>query len=687
MNKEKFLLFDLKKCIGWTAFVVISLIPSFWAVQVHAQEAETGSAPPILVADASSGALKRLSLEQLMNLDVTSVDKKPEPFGLAPAAIDVITGDAIRRSGVTTLPEALRLADNLEVAQKNSHDWAISARGFNTDLSNKLLVLMDGRSIYTPLFSGVFWDIQDTLLNDLDRIEVISGPGGTLWGANAVNGVINITTKSAKDTQGVYWEEGTGPQWGSFANFRYGGSLAPDVFFRTYAKHISRDNEVLPDGTNALDEWRMDRAGFRVDALASPQETFTLQGDVYGGDQNIKTTGDALTHGGNALGRWTKNFSDDSSMSLQLYYDQTFLSDPIPADKTFAPAGILTDAMDTYDLDFQHRFHLNDWNNLIWGTGARITHDVVQNSPAVAFDPTVKDQGLFNLFLQDEITLDKPLQLTLGSKVEHNDYTGFEFEPSARVRWNPFEGHMLWAAVSRAVRMPSRVDRDERLPTPALKFLGINNLLTGGADFLSETEISYELGYRAQFAKVVSTSISGFFNNYDNIRSAALSPPPALLGFPVVFQNGLLAQTWGVEATADCQVLVGWTLHLGYDYLGETVWVKPGEADINKGLNEVADPKNQVFVRSSVDLPGGFELDPAFRFVDSLVYNNSGTAAILPSYAELDIRLGWRPIERLELSLVGENLLMDHHAEYVVSAPAPAEAIQRSFYGKAALQF
>ncbi|HEX3730939.1 MAG TPA: TonB-dependent receptor, partial [Opitutaceae bacterium] len=393
------------------------------------------------VADNAT-AYKQMSLEQLMNLDVTSVSREPERYAEAPAAIDVVTGDDIARSGATSIPEALQLADNLEVAQKTSHDWAISARGFDTALSNKLLVLMDGRTVYTPLFSGVFWDVQDYLLADLDRIEVISGPGGSLWGANAVNGVINITTKSAKDTQGGYLEAGGGSQLRDFFGARYGAELAPDVFVRVYGKYFEQDSEELSDGQPANDNWRMRQGGFRLDSLAVANTTLTLQGDIYDGLEHVTTGGEAAVDGGNVLGRWSRTFSPDADLSLQLYYDRTHLEDPIPA-SAFARAGILTDALDTYDLDFQDHFTLAGTNNILWGLGYRFTRDDVGNAPGLAFYPVRLDQKLLSAFLQDEIRLRPDLHLTVGSKIEHNDYTGGELEPSARLAWTPAQNQTV----------------------------------------------------------------------------------------------------------------------------------------------------------------------------------------------------------------------------------------------------
>jgi iron complex outermembrane receptor protein len=682
---------------GWKVFTFVVVLLTMSTSQVFAQAQEPAESPtPTQSTTPSPVELKKLSLEQLMNLDVTSVAKEPQPYGEAPAAIVVITNDAIRRSGASSIPEALQLADNLEVAQKDSHDWSISARGFNTDLSNKLLVLIDGRSVYSPLFSGVFWDAQDYLLEDIDRVEVISGPGGTLWGANAVNGVINITSKSAKDTQGLYVEGGGGTEWSpnlqDFEAIRYGGSLGSDLFYRFYGKYDARGNEILlANGNAANDSWTNGQGGFRIDSI-TPGQHLTIQGDIYANLENISTGGQEQKSGGNILERWTRTFDDDSNVSFQLYYDHTFINDPEPesflSTLPAAPPGIFTDRLDTVDLDFQHHFHLDDHNNFSWGFGYRYTDDLTGASPGLAFSPSPLLQNLYSLFAQDEIRLLSNVFLTAGSKVEHNDYTGYEFEPSARLKWDVSEGQMIWAAVSRAVRMPSEVDANERGLTPLLNALHITSSVDGSANFESEVLIAYELGYRAQLDKNFSTSISTFFNNYTDIRSTGTTPGGPLGILPFVFQNNLLAQTWGVELTTDYQVLDWWRMHAGYDQLNESVWVAPGQIDLNKGLNETADPPNQIFVRSSMDLPGHLELDPAFRWVDTLVYNTGGgVPGTVPNYAELDIRLAWHATSNLELSITGQNLLHPYHLEYVISSPAPTEEITRNVYGKAALRF
>jgi len=639
-------------------------------------------------AEEAVQTYKKMSLTELMDLDVTSVAKQPEPYGQAPAAIQVITSEDIARSGASSLPEAMRLADNLEVAQKNSHDWAISARGFNTALGNKLLVLMDGRSVYTPLFSGVFWDVQDYLLQDIDRIEVISGPGGTLWGANAVNGVINITTKSAKDTQGLYVEGGGGSQLQYFGGARYGGTLASNVYYRVYGKYFQRDNEVFGDGKDAPDSWNMGRGGFRIDAEPSLQNTFTLQGDYYAGHEGVVTGGRANVSGGDLLGRWSHTFSESSDMSLQMYYDRTHLVDPIPASVagtiTLAPAGTLTDDLDTFDIDFQHHLHLGDWNNIVWGLGYRFTHEVDDNAPALAFLPPTLDHNLYSAFLQDEITLRENLFLTLGTKIEHNDYTGVEVEPSARLQWNVTPKQMLWGAVSRAVRTPSRIDRDLSQPGPSSLLV----LLQGGQNFESETVIAYELGYRAQPTAKLQTSLSAFYNDYDHVRSTTTNSTLDSFGlpFPFFFQNNLEGHTYGFELSANYQLLDWWRLHGGYDLLKEDIRVKPGKFDINDALNETADPQQQFSIRSSMDLPKNIQFDATLRWVDELQNNNGATVGTVPSYFELDARLAWRPIKSLELSVVGQNLLHDHHPEYGFPGPTRVE-ISRGVYGKVSWEF
>ena len=430
-----------------------------------------------------------MSLEELLEINVTSVSRKPEKLSQVASAIQVITNEEIRRAGATNIPEALRLAPNLQVAQVGAHQWAISARGFNSTTANKLLVLVDGRSVYTPLFSGVFWDIQDILLEDVERIEVISGPGGTVWGANAVNGVINIITKGASETRGAYAEAGVGTTPNAFAGARYGGAMGTHAAFRVYGQYFDRDNEVYANGDDATDSWRMGQGGLRLDAQTSKRDALMVKADGYGGNENVATGGTSTVSGGNLTTRWTRDLSPQSGLSLQVYFDHTQLSNPEPASQ-FSPAGTLKDRLDSYDIDFEHHLAVGSRNQLVWGLGYRFTHDVVDNSRPLAFVPSHLDHSLVSGFVQDELALRKDLFLTLGTKLEHNDYTGYEFEPTARLRWILTPTQMVWGAVSRAVRMPSRVDRDLSQPSE------FPVILVGSDDFESETLIAYELGYR-----------------------------------------------------------------------------------------------------------------------------------------------------------------------------------------------
>jgi iron complex outermembrane receptor protein len=626
---------------------------------------------------ADLNQLKQLSLDQLTETEVSSVSRYPEKLLDATSAIEVISNDDLERYGAATLPDALRLADNLEVAQKDPHDWAISARGFNSNLGDKMLVLIDGRTVYSPLFSGVFWNAQDYLLEDVDHIEVISGPGGTLWGANAVNGVINVTTKSAQATQGTYLEAGGGTGLQDFVGGRYGGTLAPNVYFRVYGKYLGAEDSTLADGADGNDAWHQAQGGFRLDAQTSLQDSFTLQGDFYSGNEGIESGDAARIAGGNLLGRWSHTVSDTSDLSLQLYWDRTHLADPFAA-SPFAPAGFLIDDLNTYDLDFQHHLRLGAQNQVVWGAGYRFMQDDVgQEAPNFGFQPPRWHEGVANLFAQDEIEVATGVFVTLGSKLEHNGYTGLEVEPDVRLRWALTPAQTLWAAVSRAVRTPSRLDRSLTEPSPPL------TLIEGGANFESETMIAYELGYRAQLGPQMDVSVSNFYNTYNDLRSLSTTPVTLL---PLVYENGLAARTYGTEISADYEVRPEWRLHAGYDWLHEHVWVKPGQVDFESALDETEDPRNQFSVRSSLDLPRDLDLDTTLRFVDSLRVNNGGTPAAVPSYFECDARLGWRVSRHCELSLVGENLLHANHPEFGPPGPEQ-EQIGRSLFGRAVWRY
>jgi len=619
----------------------------------------------------------QLNIRQLSDLRVTTVGRHPERLIDTASAVQVITQDDIRRSGATTLPEVLRLADNLQVAQKNAHDWAISARGFNTALANKLLVMIDGRTVYTPLFSGVFWDVQDYPLEGIDRIEVISGPGGTLWGANAVNGVINIITKSAADTQGVYLDGAGGSQLKALGEARYGGRLGANSYFRVYGKYLDEEQDVLADDAPAFDAWHQERGGFRVDSQPSAADSVSLHGDIYQGDEQEPAGGVAETGGGNVMARWSRRFSASADLSLQTYIDRTHLADPEPAltlgSTPIAPAGVLHDDLTTYDVDFQHRFAPGKYTRLIWGLGFRHTHDEVANAAALAFLPAVLDQDLFSGFIQDEIPIRPDLVFTLGSKLEHNDYTGWELQPDARLRWSFGDQQSLWTAVSRAVRTPSRVDRDLFEAAPP-RFV----ILEGSPDFTSEKLIAYELGYRAQLLDRLTGSLSTFYDDYDDLRSASYTPGSIV---PFFFANNLEGHTWGGEFSANLEALPIWSLHAGVTLLRESLRIKPGQFDLNQAHNETADPKEQLSLRSALILTHDVRWDASLRWVDTLNINSGPTVKTVPSYFELDSRLAWQLSHGIELSLVGRNLLHASHPEYGFPGPRRVD-IERTVYAR-----
>jgi iron complex outermembrane receptor protein len=597
--------------------------------------------------------LKKMSLEELFDIEVTSVSKKLERLFDAAAAIQVITQEDIRRSGASTLPEALRLAPNLHVAQSNSHDWAISARGFNGaptsngSLTNKMLVLIDGRSVYTPLFGGVFWDVQHVLLEDVDRIEVVSGPGGTLWGSNAVNGVVNVITKRARDTQGAYASGSVGSLLQDSAALRYGGSVGSKAFYRVHAQRLDFGSTELADGSGANDAWDLTQGGFRVDWQPSDADMLTLQGDFYGGSEGSPTTADM--DGQNALARWTHAFSEESEMGVQAYFDRTWRK---------LPSSSFGEELQTYDLDLQHRFPLGGRQSIVWGAGYRLLRDDVDNSVSASFLPAHQDMHLFSAFVQDEIALvPERLELTLGTKLEHNEFSGLELQPSARLAWMPTGEQTVWAAVSRAVHSPTRFDAE--IVTP---------VLAGDEDFDSEQAIAYELGYRVRPVDRLSLSFAGFFNRYDDLRSFDLnaSAPPMF-----VFGNGQKADTWGFEVAGTLQAMEWWRLRGGYTYLAKDIWATSAAVVAGSDDIEGLDPSHQFLLHSMMDLPRHVQFDLVGRYVDTL---STTTIAAVPRYFTFDARLAWQ-FKGWEFAAVGQNLWDDGHSEFGAQIP-------RSVYGK-----
>ena len=618
-----------------------------------------------------------------MDAPVTSVTREQSTLGHSAAAVFVITQEMIRRSGATSIPEVLRMAPGLEVAHINSNTWAITARGFNSRYADKLLVLIDGRTVYNPIFSGIYWDVQDVLLEDVERIEVVRGPGGTLWGANAVNGVISIITKKAKDTQGVYVTAGGGTQEKLTDGARIGGRLGENGYYRVYGKNFERGRGFLPDG-RADDDWRQGRAGFRADwdLDAANADSVTVQGDYYVGDSGSvsklvstrppfvqQLVGDDRVNGQNVLARWRHVHDEDSDWALQTYFDRYQREAPL-RDETVT----------TFDVDFQYRFPLGERQKITCGAGFRNIHDDLPSHDdfTVHFDPVERTLNLASQFVQDEIALvEDQWTLTMGTKLEQNPYTGLEVQPSIRLLWTPDPRHSAWAAVSRAVRTPSRVDRD----LVATGFMGPGRFARalGSDSFGSEALMAYEVGFREQATERFSWDLAAFYNVYDDLMTAVAGtwftefvPPPPHRVLPLVFSNGPGADTVGAELAGNWTLSERWRVYGYYTCFGM-------RSHRPAGFGEGIDPRHQVYLRSAWDLGRSVEFDLMARYVDAL------TAIQVPSYISMDLRLGWRPWKRLEVQVVGQNLLQPQHQEFGVitsnSSYTQVTYVPRGVYG------
>jgi iron complex outermembrane recepter protein len=585
-----------------------------------------------------------LSLEELSNIQVTSVSRRPESLSGAASSIFVITGTEIHRAGATTLPEALRLAPNLQVARVDARNYAVTARGFSSPFENKLLVLIDGRTVYSPLFSGVFWDVQDLVLEDVERIEVISGPGATLWGANAVNGVINIITKSAAATQGTLLAAGAGKDERDGA-LRHGGAFANGGHYRVYGKAAVVDDVRAENGARTHTGLRRQQAGFRAD-WGDASRNAVLQGDLYDGRLQQSGTADIRVRGANLLGRVNRTFDGGSTATLQMYWDHTERDQPL----AFA------ERLDTLDLQLQHAVGLGQGHRLVWGGGYRWGHDRVENGPVFGFLPGRLDLHWANLFAQDEMALREDLRLTAGLKLEDNNYTGVEVLPTLRLAWNPQPATLLWSSVSRSVRAPSRIDRDFYSPTVPAVVGGVPQyVVAGGPDFESEVATVFELGVRAQPLPALSYSATAFYGHYDKLRT--IEPNPN--GTGSVFRNLADGRTRGIEAWATWQAGKNWRLLGGGVVQRVDTAVHPGSRDLTAATGlATSDPSHYWMLRSSHDLADRQELDVTLRRVGALA------SPAVPSYTALDLRYGWRIRKGLELNLIGRNLLNPDHAEF-----------------------
>jgi iron complex outermembrane receptor protein len=642
---------------------------------------------------ADAQPLKQLSLADLGNVEVTTASKEPEEVWKTPAAVFVITADDIRRSGATNIPEVLRLAPGVEVAQVDSDHWSIGIRGFGAVLASKLLVLIDGRSVYTPLFAGVYWQAQATPLEDIERIEVIRGPGGTIWGANAVDGIINIITKSAKDTHGALASLGGGNVDQGTSGFRYGDATSRGFNYRVYGMGFDRGGEFHPVGTN-FDEWRMGQAGFRTDWDGGTRDTFTFQGDIYREGAGEATTyalysspsqvnafGTADLTGGNLLGRWKRVLNAGSDFQLQAYFDRT---------NHFEPE--FGETRDTFDVDFLDHLTLPGQQNFLWGLGARVSPaNVIQLVPSIDFLPQHQTDLIYSGFVQDEIAFfNHRLSVTLGTKLEHNNYTGFEVQPSGRLLWNRTPRESLWGSVTRAVRTPSRLDTDVELADYAGASSGLPVYLrvNGNPQFQSEELIAYETGYRRLVTPHCYVDVALFYNDYNDLYSFQVgapfleaSPIPLHAVIPLLTSNGIQGNTKGFEVSPDWKPVNGWELRASYSYLDIELENKASSNDPTSVAGYAgSSPRHQVVIQSFVNLPRKLEFDQTYRYVSAL------PAQTVASYQTMDTRFGWHITPELELSVGGQNLLQPHFAQYGGDPGGPVE-IKRSAYAKLTWRF
>jgi iron complex outermembrane recepter protein len=638
------------------------------------------SSRPAAVADDD---LSGLSLDALLDVDVVTASKVPVKMTKTPAAIFVITGEDLRRSGANSIPEALRMVPGLHVYRIDANKWAISSRGFASRFANKILVMIDGRSVYTPLSSGVYLDVQDTLLADVERIEVIRGPGSSLWGANAVIGIINIITKDSADTQGNLITATAGTADKGTLEARHGGWFNETTSYRFYGKFFDRSEFETASGNDAADDYHVGRGGFRMDTNLSGGDKLTFQGDLYDGKAGITRTRftlappfsqqfeeDSEILGGNLMGLWSHTLSEDSDIRLQLYYDRTERSETH-----------LSEILDTIDADFLHRMELNEQHQLIWGLGYRFTRDKTEATADPFTDlipyrlnPEKREDNLFSGFIQDRISLrDGQYEITLGTKFEYNDYSGFEWQPSLRLLWNLADHSVFWAAVTRSVRSPSRTEHDaEWNPAAFPGKRGITVMrMRSNDDIEAKNAWSYELGYRSRLSETVFVDISGFYVRYRDITST-------------VYDNrGRLVEmdSYGVEVSGNWMAADWWRLS------SSLTWF-----DCDKQENETFDPRAgfgedqhaewQASLISHMDLPGNVEINGAYYYVDDL------SALGIDRYHRFDLNLVWAPSDHFSITLGGRNLLDGSHPENDSSTDGiVGSEIPRNLYGSVSWNF
>ncbi len=652
-----------------------------------------GQVPPAAQApQAPASDLTQVSIENLMNVEVTSVSKKEQKLSQVAAAVYVITQEDIRHSGATNIPDLLRMVPGLDVAQINANTWAISSRGFNSEFANKLLVLIDGRTVYTPLFGGANWDTFDVPLEDVDRIEVIRGPGGTIWGANAVNGVINVITKKTEDTLGGLLTTGGGTSAQEFGTVQYGGKIQEETSYRIFTRYINDDHFPNLNGQNGLDGWHLLHGGFREDTRITAKDSLTTEADLYTGSEGETVAHSILNppenaivqrlaevSGGSVLGKWDHIFSNRADTTLQIYFDRYIRSGPDARE-----------TRNTYDIEFQNHVVWGNHQDVIWGLGYRHSADQTIGTLDESFVPADWDGNLFNAFVQDQITM-RPdrVFLSIGTKLGNSYFIGFDFEPSIRLAWTPNKRHTFWAAISRAARTPAR--RDEGLQTALAALPGpVEVLLEGNPNFESEHGVAYELGYRAQPSLRLSVGATAFINTYTDLETIEPLPPftnskfiPPVLIIPMQLSNKMNGTTEGLEVYGNWKVNRLWTLSPGYSFLHMGLRLDSTSLDtVSVADAEGSNPGNQAQLRSHVEVFHGLSWDANAYFVGRL------TAQAVPSYTRIDTQLAWKISERVTLSAVGQNLLKDHHLEFNDAfQEVNSSQVKRSAYAKLTWRF
>ncbi len=642
-----------------------------------------GAAGNVGAAEARLAAIEDLSIKDLMQVEVSSVSRKSQTLFDTAAAAFIITQEDIRRSGATSIPEALRMAPGLEVAQLDAWHWAISSRGFNFRLANKLLVLMDGRTVYNPSFTGVSWNVQDTMMEDIERIEVIRGPGAAMWGVNAVNGVINIITKKTKDTLGNLVVAAAGNHERGTAAYRHGGRLGDDGSYRVYGKGFSRDSTIGTAGQKQNDTWQSGQAGFRMDRSISSANRLTLQGDAY--RQTTGATSYPLTvlppfntiaqsnyhwSGANLLARWEGSRSNGAEFTLQAYYDFALFRAPFISDKK-----------NTLDLDFQYRLHPNASNDLMWGGNYRHIESAMGNTAALTFTPAAVNYQNVSMFVQDDIALSaNKLRLTLGAKLEKTYYGGTQLQPNARMLWTPDSTNSVWGAVSQAARNPTPLETNASAAQgtfrPAPLILA-QVRITGTPNLAAERVTTAEIGYRTQWTSRFSSDIAAFSSRYTNLiitRRGTFNLATLTLPFSFVTSDQVLT-TRGLELSADWNILDWMRLSGTYSYLNIPTFENAAVPD-PAGHS----PRHHGSLRARMDLNKRNKLDLTLRYVGDIA---SATGPV-SAYTAFDARFAYAPHPGLEYSLVAQNLFSPSHMEWNDATPyfpVPSE-IPRSIFAK-----